>query len=98
DAGGPDAFVAAGGETNPAVDETAAVVVGEGGGLSGSAGEGAGEKIGFDQDLEAVADSDDRFSGFDETAEIVGKMVDDLIGKDFSGGDVVAVAEAAGEG
>ena len=54
------------GEVDPAVDEPAAVVVGEGAGLPGPAGEGAGEQFGFDQHLEAVADADDRLAGVDE--------------------------------
>jgi hypothetical protein len=99
---GPDTFVAAvvfrGDEMDPSIDESATVVVGEGGDLARSAGEGAGEEIGFNQDLKSVADADDGFAGFDETAEGVAEVVDELVGEDFAGGDVVAVAESAGEG
>ena len=60
-------------------------------------GEGAGEQVGFDQNLESVADSDDGFAGLDEAAYGVAEVMGDLIGQDFAGGDVVAVAESAGE-
>jgi hypothetical protein len=59
--------------------------------------ERAGKQVGLYQDLKSVADSDDRFAGVDEAANGITEVVDDLIGEDFAGGDVVAVAEAAGE-
>ena len=81
---------------DPAVDESSAGVVGERCGLAGAGGERAGEQVGFDQDLKAVADADHGFAGGDKFLQFVAQMVRDLIGEDFSGGDVVAVTEAAG--
>ena len=59
---------------------------------------GLGEEFGFDEDLEAVAYSEDDFLAVDELVEVVGEVMDDLVGEDFTGGDVVAVTEAAGDG
>lgn len=95
---GPDTFVATRGEMDPSIDESAAVVVCEGSGLAGAASQGAREEVGLNQNLESVADADDGFTGFDESAEGVAEVVDELVGEDFAGGDVVAVAKAAGEG
>src|SRR5436309_1558313 len=61
------------------------------------AGGWSGEEAGFDEDLEAVADAEDEFSVFDELCEGFFEVVDDLVGEDFSGGDVVAVGEASGD-
>ena len=52
---------------------------------------------GLDQDLKAVADADDQLAGVAEFAERVGQVVLDLVAEDPAGGDVVAVAEPAGE-
>ena len=65
---------------------------------AGAASQGAREEVGLNQNLESVADADDGFTGFDESAEGVAEVVDELVGEDFAGGDVVAVAKAAGEG
>ena len=97
-----DAFVGAGLEIDPAVFEFAAVVVGEGG-LGGRLGGfggaiGVGQESGFYQYLETVADADDEFVGGDEFFDGGAEVMHELVGKDFAGGDVVAVAEAAGQG
>jgi hypothetical protein len=94
---GPDTFAFAGKQMNPAIDKSTGVIVGQSGGLAGLAGEGAREEVGLNQNLESIADSDDWFAGFDEAANGLAEVMDDLIGEDFPGGDVVAVAEAAGE-
>ena len=98
--GDPFAEVGDDGRCDPAVFESAVGVVGEGGGVpvvGGELGDGAGEKAGFDEDLEAVADAEDDFAVGDELAERGAEVVDELVGEDFAGGDVVAVGEAAGE-
>ena len=82
-------------EANPAIFEFAGVVAGErGGGAGGVAGE---QQVGLDQDLEAVADAEDQLAGVAERLQCVGQMMADLVAEDAAGGDVVAVAEAAGE-
>ncbi len=97
---GPDAFARPGwwSKMNPAIDKSAAVVVGEGRGLTGLAGERAGQDIGLDKDLKPVADADHRFARCHEISKHVTEMIGDLIGQNSAGGDVVAVTEAAGEG
>jgi len=88
-------------EFDPAVFEAALGVIGEGGGVPIVGGElrhGTGEEAGFDEDLEAVADAEDEVAIVDELAEGGAEVVDELVGEDFAGGDVVAVGEAAGEG
>ena len=58
---------------------------------------GAGENAGLDEDLKTVADAEDEFALVDEGAEGGLEVVDELVGKDFAGGDVVAIGKAAGE-
>ena len=96
--GGPDASAGLRLEAHPLGGEAVGVVVGKRAGLSRAAGDGAGEQAGFDQDLESVADTNGGFSFFDKSAQDVAEVVDELVGEDFSGGDVVAVAEPAGDG
>src|SRR5207248_752698 len=94
----PDALSAGGFQRNPAVDESARVVVGERAGLAASSRDGAGQKVSLDQHLKAVADSDDRLARVDEVANRVAQVMHDLVGEDATCGDVVAVTESAGDG
>ena len=48
--------------------------------------------------MKTVADAENKLAVGDELVEGGFEMVDELVGEDFSGGDVVAVGEAAGEG
>ena len=50
-----------------------------------------------DEDLEAIAYTECEFAVGDELFEGVAEVVDDLVGEDLSGCDVVAVAEASGD-
>jgi hypothetical protein len=83
---------------HPAIDESAAGVVGKRAGLAFAATDGTGEQIGFHQDLKAITDADDRFSGFNEQPQRLGQMMSHLIGQNSTGGDIVAVTETAGDG
>ena len=88
-------------DASPAVFEFSGGVVGQRGGVPIGGVElrnRAGEQAGLDEDLEAVADADDEFAVVDELLERGFEMVDELVGEYFSGGDVVAVGESAGEG
>ena len=55
------------------------------------------EQLRLQQDLKAVADAEDQLAGVAERGERVGQVMPNLIAEDAAGGDVVAVAEAAGE-
>ena len=92
----PDAPAARRIEMHPAIDEPPAGVVGQRAGLSLAAADGAGEQIGFHQDLKPIADADDRFSGLNKQAQWLGQMMPHLIGQNSPGGDVIAVAETTG--
>jgi hypothetical protein len=91
---GPDAAAGVWLEADPLGHETAGGIVGQRARLSA----GTREQAGFDQDLKAIADADDRLAILDELTQGVGEVVNKLVGKDPAGGDVVAVAEAAGDG
>lgn len=95
-----DALVGGGFEPDPAVFEFPGIVIGDRGLLVGldTVGDGqAGQDAGLDQDLEAVTDSQDQFVGFDKFADFVAEMMFQLVGQDLTGGDVVAIAESAGQ-
>ncbi len=86
---------------DPAVFKFTLGVVGKGGGVpvvGGELGHGAREESGLDEDLEAVADAEDELAVVDELSEGGFEVVNELVGEDFTGGDVVAVGEAAGKG
>jgi hypothetical protein len=70
----------------------------EGGRLPAPPAEGARQQLRLDQHLEPVADADHRPARLDEAAQRVRQVVRDLVGEDAPGGDVVAIAEAAGDG
>ena len=55
------------------------------------------EETGLDEDLESVADAQHEFTGIAEFLQLVRQIVEQLAGKNASGGNIVAVAESAGE-
>lgn len=58
----------------------------------------AGKHAHAHENLEAVADAEQKSAAIDEGAERVAEMVRELAAEDFPTGDVVAVTEAAGDG
>lgn len=58
----------------------------------------AGKQPHADEDLKAVADSQNGAAAGDELAKVVTQVVDELVAEDFSAGDVIAITEAAGDG
>lgn len=52
----------------------------------------------MDEDLEAIADAQDKLTGVDKAVQVVEEVSPKLSGENPSCGDVVAVAEAAGNG
>lgn len=60
-------------------------------------GVGTRDEAKADEHLEAVADTHDESAAIDESREGVAQTVADLVGEDATAGDVVAVAEAAGD-
>ena len=96
DAGRPDAFVRARCDMHPAAEEPAAIVVGQCAALASHSPDTAGQQIRFDEHLKSVADPQDRLAGRDELVERLGEAMGDSIGENAAGGDVVAVAESAG--
>jgi hypothetical protein len=80
---------------DPFVCEAAGEVVGEGSGLAACVG--FGEEAELDHDLEAVADADHGYAALDGVLNGLVELVAEAVGEDASGGDVVAVGEAAGE-
>ncbi len=71
--------------------------MGQGAVLPAASVEGSGKQICFRKDLETIADSDHRLALLDEPVKRIRQVVDDLIRKDPPGGDIVAVAEPAGD-
>ena len=84
-------------ETHPSIDKAPAVVVREGAGLPGLSADRAWQQLGLDQNLEPIADADDGALAGDEILERVADVIHELVGENLSGGDVVAVTEAARE-
>jgi hypothetical protein len=66
--------------------------------LAGLAGQWAGQQIGLDQNLKAIADSNDRFARGDEIKQAIAQMLRDLVGEDSASGNVVAITKPAGDG
>src|SRR6266404_851440 len=83
---------------HPAIDESAAVIVGKCGGPSRLAGDRAGKQIGLNEDLKAVADSDYGFARIDKSSQRISQVATELAGEYSPGGDVVAVGKTAGDG
>jgi len=97
DAFRPDAAGAFGRQVNPAIDERPQSFVGEGAGLAGAARQRAGQKLSLHQHLKTIADADDRPAGFDEAFLTRRKDDGRFDWQDSPSGDVVAVAETAGD-
>jgi hypothetical protein len=95
---GPNAFVADGPQLDPLANEPPAIVVRERRRLTHLAADVAGQQVGLDQHLKAVANADHRLLGVDELAQRLAQVVGDLVGEDLASGNVVAVAEPAGDG
>jgi len=57
----------------------------------------AGQEAALDEHLEPVADAQDQPVGGQELLDHVGQVMDQLVGEDFAGGDVVAVTETTGD-
>lgn len=89
------AAILRGAQSHPAVFVSAGCVQGQG---RANAAVVARQKAHADENLEAVADPEDESAALDEGAELVAEMMIELIRKELAAGDVVAVAEAAGDG
>ena len=98
DAGGLGDWV----DADPCVDEACACIVGQGdllgrGLIGGPLVIGAGQESELDEDLETVADADHGHSPLDGSAEGRVEALPGFHGEDAARGDVIAVAETAGE-
>src|SRR5205823_14680392 len=90
----PDAMAFARLQANPAIDESPAIIAGERCRLPNTTSDRAWQQIGLDQHLKAIADPDDRLAGAQKFIKRLAQVMHDLIGKDFSRGDVIAITEA----
>ncbi len=83
---------------HPAIDESSRIIIGQCAALARCSGNWARKQIGLDQNLEPVADPDNRTARFDKTLQNIVQMVHDLIGQNFSRRNIVPIAESAGDG
>ena len=93
----PDALGRSAGQVNPSIDESAAVVIGQGARHPAASRDVARQQVRLHQHLKSVADPDDRLSRRDELGQGIAKMVGQLVRQDLARGDVIAVAEPAGD-
>lgn len=89
-------------EVDPATFKAGGFIVGEGDETVGSVIDMrgpcvAGENASFDEDLEAIADAEDRTAVGDEGVHIFAEDVSDVGGPENASAEVIAIREAAGD-
>ena len=95
-----DAFIRTRLEIDPAVLKLTGIIDGDRGLLERAvriAVRQGREESGFYQDLETVADPKDELVGVDEFLDRSAEVMNQLIGEDNAGGDIVAITESAGD-